>query len=364
MSTTRSLALLAVWCLIGGCSKSPVDSHQASQEPRLLSTVQTSAASTQVASLASRTNIVQTGLLEPSENPPQSVASEPVLRSEPTAYPNAAADHDEATHVLREAAKVWRTQLTVIGNNLANANTVAFKRDRVALETCGYRQIKLPGAQDAFTNYAPTSIAVGHGCRIQGIETDFGQGPIEQTGRPLDVAIEGEGFFQVIDPDTNNFLYTRAGNFALNSNGLLVIGSSSTGRLVQPQISIPVDTIGVIISAEGNVSIQQFGQTQYSQIGQLQLAKFLNPQGLLKLGENLYQETLASGAAIFGTPGTNGLGRLRQQALERSNVDVDDELMAWQAAERKLHACERLVSGAVSGPAGALVHEARSRSDR
>lgn len=164
MRATRSLALLAVWCLIGGCSKSPVDSHQSSQEPRLLSTVQTSAASTQVAPLASRTtNVTQTGLLEPSENPLQSVASETVSRSEPTVYPTAGADHDEATHVLREAAKVWRTQLTVIGHNLANANTVAFKRERVALETCGYRQVKLPGAQDAFNNYAPVSIAVGHG---------------------------------------------------------------------------------------------------------------------------------------------------------------------------------------------------------
>jgi flagellar basal-body rod protein FlgG len=148
----------------------------------------------------------------------------------------------------------------------------------------------------------------------------------------------------VIDPDTNDFLYTRAGNFGVNSNGLLVIGSSATGRLVQPQISLPVDCTGIVISAEGNVSIEQFGQTLYSQIGQLQLAKFLNPQGLVKLGENLYRDSLSSGSATFGQPGTNGLGRLRQQSLERSNVDVDVELLAWQTAERNLRAFERLVS--------------------
>ena len=199
------------------------------------------------------------------------------------------------------------------------------------------------GAQDAFNNYAPVSIAVGHGCRVQSIDIDFSQGALQETGRPLDVAIEGEGFFQLIDPPTNDFVYTRTGNFAVNANGVLVIGSASTGRVVQPQISIPIDTLGILISADGNVSIQQVGQTQFSQIGQLQLAKFLNPQGLIKLGENLYQETLASGAGIFGQPGTSGLGTLRQKALERSNVDFDEELLAWQATQRTLKCLERLL---------------------
>ncbi|MGH7194304.1 MAG: flagellar basal-body rod protein FlgG, partial [Candidatus Saccharimonadales bacterium] len=143
-------------------------------------------------------------------------------------------------------------------------------------------------------------------------------------------------FPTVIDPTTNNFLYTRAGNFAINSNGLLVIGSSETGRLVQPQISLAITAMSVVVSAEGNFSIQQFGQTQFSQVGQLQLAKFINPAGVLKMGENLYQETLASGAAIFGQPGTNGLGTLRQNALERSNVNLDDEVQEWRETERTL----------------------------
>lgn len=163
------------------------------------------------------------------------------------------------------------------------------------------------------------------------------------TNRPLDLAIDGDGFFQVVDPPSNDFLFTRAGNFAINSNGQLVIGSASTGRLVQPQIRIPINTLAVVVSAEGNVSIQQFGQTQFSQIGQLQLAKFLNPQGLERRGEHLYHETLASGAASFFQPGTNGLGTVRQNTLEQSNVDLEEELRAWKTTERMLKTFEQML---------------------
>jgi flagellar basal-body rod protein FlgG len=253
----------------------------------------------------------------------------------------------EATIVLTEAIKALKTKLAVLSHNMANADTIGFKRSRITLEDCGYHHLTLPGAQDAFNNYAPVSIAVGHGSRVQSVDIDFSQGVLQETGRRLDVAIEGEGFFQLIDPSTNNFVYTRTGNFAINANGVLVIGSASTGRVVQPQISIPIDTTGILISADGNVSIEQFGQTQYSQVGQLQMAKFLNPQGLLKLGENLYQETLASGAAVFGNPGNDGLGTLRQKALERSNVEFDEELLTWQTTRRTLKCLERLLEGSV-----------------
>ena len=226
------------------------------------------------------------------------------------------------------------TKLDVIANNLANVNSVAFKRSRANFEEQVYRHIKLPGAQDAFNNYAPVGISVGLGARPQGTQPIFEQGTFDQTNNPLDMAIEGDGFFQVIDPTTNNFLYTRAGTFSVNSNGLLVVGSAQTGRLVQPQISLPITTQGIVVSAEGNVSIQQFGQTQFSQVGQLQLAKFMNPQGLLQMGENLFQETLSSGAAIFGQAGTNGLGTIRQGMLERSNVEPVNELIDLITTQR------------------------------
>ena len=279
-----------------------------------------------------------------SETPPEVLIEPPASGA---AAIGAALNEDEAK-LIGQAAKALRTKLSVIAHNLANSQTPGFKRSRVVLEDCGYRQVRRPGAQDAFNNYAPTGVALGLGTRVQCTQTIFDQGEFETTNNSLDLAIDGQGFFQVLDPTTNEFHYTRAGNFAINSNGLLVIGSSETGRLVQPQISLPISTINMLISAEGNVSIQQFGQTQFSQIGQLQLAKFMNPAGLLKLGENLYQETLASGAAIFGQPGTNALGTLRQNALERSNVNLDDELRAWNETDRTLRSLERLLA-----PAGA-----------
>jgi len=287
--------------------------------------------------------IVQANYLE--QEPAAATKAPSLLNDAALDAPPRDVRHDEATKILTEAVRALKTKLAVIGHNMANADTIAFKRSRVTFEDGKYRQVKLPGAQDAFNNYAPTGLAIGLGTRVQGTQIAFDQGTIEITNNSLDVAIVGEGFFQVIDPTTNGFLYTRAGNFAVNSNGILVVGSSNTGRVVQPQISIPISTMGIVISSEGNVSIQQYGQTQFSQVGQLQLAKFMNPGSLLAMGENLYQETLSSGAAIFGQPGTNSLGTLQPNALEQSNVDFDDELRAWKATERMLSCLERLLGG-------------------
>ena len=347
MSLSRCLALLAVGCLACGCSEPRSNPRPRSQARNLrpvaaqqVARRSDAASSTDVGKVITVSHVApEKDLAPPVVNIPLLIEEEADLLSDAVA----AGGCDEASQVLVEAVKALRTKLTVIGHNLANADTIGFKSSRVTIEDFGYRQVKLPGAQDAFNNYAPSGIAIGHGCRIQSVTIDFGQGPLKETARPLDVAIEGDGFFQVIDPSTNDFLYTRAGNFSINANGLLVVGSSSTGRVVQPRISIPIDTTGVVISAEGNVSIQQFGQQQFSQVGQLQLAKYMNPQGLLALGENLYQETLSSGKAIFGQPGLNGLGTLRQKALERSNVDLGEELAAWKTAERSLQALERLL---------------------
>ncbi len=337
----RSFWLFVAGCAVVafGCSQSE---PTAPGQPRLLSEIEHRYASDDLP--PSRVMPAALTIDRPAEqdatHAPATMLAEQEL-SNISASPAAGA---EETQALSQTIKALRTKLAVIAHNLANSQTPGFKRSRVLFEECGYRQIHLPGAQDALNNYAPTGIAVGLGTRVQSTQSLFDQGQFEITNNTLDLAIDGDGFFQVIDPTTNNFLYTRAGNFALNSNGLLVIGSAETGRLVQPQISLPIDVEAVVVSAEGNVSIQQWGQTQLSQIGQLQLAKFINPAGLLKVGENLYQETLASGAAIFGQPGTNGLGTLRQNALERSNVNLDDELREWRETERTLRSLERLLT--------------------
>jgi flagellar basal-body rod protein FlgG len=225
------------------------------------------------------------------------------------------------------------TKLDVIANNLANVNTTSFKRDRANFEDLIYRDYKLPGAQDTAGQFTPTGIYTGLGARVSSMQTDYQQGAFQQTGKQLDVAIEGNGFFQVTDP-SGQIVYTRAGNFNINANGQLVMGSASTGRLLEPQIVIPPDATAINISPEGFVEVQQANTPNLTQVGQIQIVQFINNDGLQKLGENLYRETIASGAATPGNPGTNGLGRLQQGMLEASNVEPVHELIDLITTQR------------------------------
>lgn len=240
----------------------------------------------------------------------------------------------QSLYTAATGMQAMETKLDVIANNLANVNTTAFKRARTNFEDLFYRQIRLPGSQDAQGNYTPDGIAVGLGVRVQSTQTDFGQGAFNTTNNPLDLAIEGRGFFMVQDPSTGQFQYTRAGNFAVNSNGQLVIGSAQTGRLVQPQITFPQDATNIVISPEGLVNYTQPGNTQLQQAGQLQLATFINPEGLLKQGENLFQDTISSGTAQQVNPGQQGAGMLREGTLEMSNVEPVRELVDLITTQR------------------------------
>lgn len=225
------------------------------------------------------------------------------------------------------------TKLDVIANNLANVNTTAFKKGRANFEDLFYDQQVLPGAEDAAGGETATGTAVGLGTRVSSVQTDFQQGAFQVTNNPLDVAIEGDGFFQVLDADGST-LYTRAGNFSINADGNLVLGSASMGRLLDPNIQIPDDALSILIQPDGRVLVTQPGQTQPQQVGQIQIATFINPEGLLKRGENLFQETEASGAATTGNPGDTGLGVLRQNILEASNVQPVQELIDLITTQR------------------------------
>ena len=226
------------------------------------------------------------------------------------------------------------TKLDTVANNLANVNTTGFKRSRCNFEDLFYRQLKLPGTLDAQQNPTPTGIHVGLGSRVQSTQTDFAQGAFQSTNNPFDVAISGPGFFQTIDPSTGQFMYTRAGNFSVNAQGVLVVGSAQTGRIVQPQITFPPDTLSFTVGADGQVLAQQSGQTQLTNVGQLQLGRFINPEGLLHMGENMYQETPASGPVTLAIPGLQGLGSLQQNTLELSNVEPVRELVDLITTQR------------------------------
>jgi len=223
-------------------------------------------------------------------------------------------------------------RLDVIANNLANAQTTGFKRSRVNFEDLFYQYYKIPGMIDQLGRPTTQGMDVGTGTRVQSTEIDQTQGSLLSTGGNLDLAIAGDGFFQI--NDGNQFLYTRAGNFSVNANGEIVLASADRGRPLEPSITIPQDTLQVTISSDGIVSVMQAGQNQLNQIGQIQLARFLNPQGLLQMGQNLFQQTVGSGNPLISIPGQDGLGTIRQQFLEASNVEPVRELVDLITTQR------------------------------
>lgn len=222
------------------------------------------------------------------------------------------------------------TDLHVISNNLANVSTTGFKKDSAVFEDLYYQNIRQPGAQSSQQNEIPSGLMLGTGVRIVSTQKQHSQGTLIQTQVPLDVAINGAGYFQVMRPD-NTIAYTRDGSFQLNSQGQLV---TANGYLVQPAITIPNNTLSVTIGQDGTVSALVQGNTTPTQVGTLQLSYFVNPTGLQPIGENQYAETASSGSPTNGTAGTNGLGVIYQGSLESSNVNVVEELVKLIEVQR------------------------------
>ena len=226
-------------------------------------------------------------------------------------------------------------KLNTISNNLANIETTAYKKQRCNFEDLYYDNLRYPGSQDIQGEFAATGIAIGVGTRVTSIQSNFSMGSITETGRDLDVAIAGEGFFQCTDEFTGEIFYTRAGNFSVNANGILTLGSSYYGRQVEPIITVPANTEKIQIDDSGMVWVAQDGDVQQlQQIGQIELATFINPEGLLRVGENLYRETESSGVATINNPMVNGTGKLKSQHLEMSNVAPVIELIDMITSQR------------------------------
>jgi flagellar basal-body rod protein FlgG len=225
------------------------------------------------------------------------------------------------------------TKLDVIANNMANINTTGFKKDRANFEDIFYRQYRMPGSTDADGNRTATGIEVGLGTRVSSTQSNHEQGAFETTNNQLDLAIEGDGFFRVINPN-GDFYYTRAGNFGMNADGTIVLGSANIGYVLEPTITIPPEATDILVTADGQVQIRTQDSPTLQTVAQLELAKFVNPDGLLKLGDNLYQQTDASGDPQVGTPGQQGFGNVRQGFLEASNVEPVTELIDLITTQR------------------------------
>lgn len=223
-----------------------------------------------------------------------------------------------------------QTQMDVISNNLANVSTNGFKRSRAVFEDLLYQTLRQPGAQSSQQTQLPSGLQIGTGVRPVATERIFTQGNLQQTNNDKDVAIQGDGFFQVLLPDGTT-AYTRDGSFQTDNQGQLV---TSSGYVVQPAITIPADAQKITIGRDGTVSVTEPGSAAPTQVGTLQLATFINPAGLESKGENLYTETAASGSPNANTPGSNGAGVLVQGYTETSNVNVVEELVNMIQTQR------------------------------
>lgn len=220
-------------------------------------------------------------------------------------------------------------QVEVIANNLANLSTVGFKKSTGEFQDLFYQTFKAPGGVTE-SGILPVGIQVGSGVRPVAVHRRFGQGELQQTDNPLDLAIEGEGLFQVTLPDGSTG-YTRSGSLKVDADGRLV---TADGYALLPNITIPTDTKTVTVSSGGAISVVQAGSATPTQVGVLELARFTNPAGLSSMGKNLYEVTPASGEAITGAPGQSGLGTVLQGALEGSNVNIAEEMVNMIIAQR------------------------------
>ncbi|TXI88744.1 MAG: flagellar basal-body rod protein FlgG [Burkholderiaceae bacterium] len=232
--------------------------------------------------------------------------------------------------VAKTGLDAQQTQMDVITNNLANVSTNGFKRSRAVFEDLLYQTVRQPGAQSSQQTQLPSGLQLGVGVRPVATERIFTQGNLQQTGNSKDVAINGQGFFQVLLPDGTT-AYTRDGSFQMDNQGQLV---TSSGFVIQPAITIPANAQTLTVGRDGTVSVTQPGSAAPVQVGAIQLATFINPAGLQALGENLYVETASSGNPGTNAPGTNGAGLLMQSMVETSNVNVAEELVNMIQTQR------------------------------
>ncbi|MEC7525805.1 MAG: flagellar basal-body rod protein FlgG [Myxococcota bacterium] len=243
---------------------------------------------------------------------------------------------------LRSAASgmaAQQTHIDTIANNMANVSTTGFRRSRAEFQDLIYQQVRTPGGRTADGGTLPTGVQIGQGTRTVSTEFMHTQGAMQQTGNPLDVAIEGEGFFQVVRPG-GEIAYTRAGNLKLDNQGQLV---TVDGLPIEPQITVPQDATSVSIAQDGTVSVTQPGSQQTMELGQLQIARFPNPGGLEAMGRSMFRATSASGQPLVVQPGQEGAGTLSQGFLEGSNVEVVNEMIDLISSQRAYEINQRVI---------------------
>lgn len=248
-----------------------------------------------------------------------------------------------ALYTAASGMMAQETNLDNVANNLANSSTTGFRRRRIQFEDLIYQNLVMPGAAASQQTTMVAGLQVGLGTRTAASEVIQLQGDFSQTGNPLDLTIQGQGFFQILLPDGQT-AYTRAGSFHLDAQGNVV---TQDGNPVQPSVTIPPGATSVTVAQDGTITVTLPGQTAAQQVGSLQLALFNNPGGLNSTGSNLFLATAASGDPVIGTPGgSEGMGSIEQGMLEQSNVSVVDEFVQMIVAQRSYEANSRVVNSA------------------
>ncbi len=233
-----------------------------------------------------------------------------------------------------------QTQIDVTSHNIANVNTIGYKKNRAEFADLFYQVTEYPGTSTSDTSVSPTGIEVGLGARPTAVTKQFSQGNFKETGNKLDMAITGDGFFQVELPD-GQIAYTRNGAFKLDGNGQIV---NSDGYKLLPEITIPENATQINIGTDGTITAKLAGETEAAKLGQLELANFINPAGLHSLGNNNYINTIASGDPIISTAGLDGLGQIRQGFVEMSNVQLVEEMTDLITGQRAYEANSKAIT--------------------
>ncbi|WP_026317700.1 flagellar basal-body rod protein FlgG [Algicola sagamiensis] len=246
-----------------------------------------------------------------------------------------------ALWISKTGLDAQQKDISVISNNLANASTVGYKKSRAVFEDLLYQNINQPGGQSSQETELPNGLMIGAGAKVVATQKNFTQGNLITTEKSLDVMIQGHGFFEIQLPD-GTAAYTRNGQFTMNDQGQIV--TSGSGYLLQPEITIPVDSQQITIAEDGQVSVRQQGAADQANVGQILSTNFINPAGLEPIGQNLFIQTGASGDPQQGTPGLEGFGKMVQGALETSNVNVTEELVNLIESQRVYETNSKVIS--------------------
>lgn len=244
-----------------------------------------------------------------------------------------------ALYTAASGLQAQQLNTDIIANNIANANTPGFKRDRINFQDLLYQTFRRAGQTTLTGSMVPSSLRVGHGVRPIATQKIFTTGAAQQTANPLDLMINGDGFFQVTMAD-GSAAFTRDGTFKIDSEGNIV---TADGLMIEPAVSIPADAVRIDIATDGTVSVLTGNETTLTQVGQIELVRFPNPAGLEAIGQNLFRQTDASGDPISGVPGEEGFGQIAQGFVEMSNVSIVEELIQLIIAQRAFETNSRAV---------------------